>query len=34
MLENCGINFNKIRKEGILYDLFGGYLMISVMVLY
>ena len=33
LLENCGINFNKLKKEGIPYELFGEYLLNSGMVL-
>ena len=33
LLENCGINFFRIKNEGIPYDLFGEYLTTSDMVL-
>ena len=33
LLENCGINFNRAKNEGIPYDLFGEYLTVSGMVL-
>ena len=33
LLENCGINFNRTKNEGIPYDLFGEYLTVSGMVL-
>lgn len=33
LLENCGINFNRIKTEGIPYELFGEYLTVSGMVL-
>ena len=33
LLENCGINFNRLKKEGIPYELFGEYLLNSGMVL-
>ena len=33
LLENCGINFNRLKNEGIPLELFGEYLFISGMVL-